>query len=189
MAAASPIVGLQSPGHEAGIEAGSSGYYRQPLHRVAAPRVGMTHSGATRLGGVEGDYEPFLCFFRQEPPRARLARVDDLALATHEDEPLGPRRERLARGVAHLVEKEWHRETEARGGLVRLHATFRERELLVEDDAFLEVRCELPFVGGVGFGDVDEREVCPVAEALEEALDVARPATKGRSGVAAEDEQ
>jgi len=71
----------------------------------------------------------------------------------------------------------------------RLPATFLERDLLVEDGAFLEVRGELPLVGGMGLGDVDEREVRAIAESLEEALDIARPATKGRSGVAAEDEQ
>ena len=72
---------------------------------------------------------------------------------------------------------------------MRLRPTLLERDLLVEDGALLEVRRELPLVGGVGLGDVDEREVGPVAEALEEALDVAGPATKGRSGEAAEDEQ
>ncbi len=39
------------------------------------------------------------------------------------------------------------------------------------------------------FRDIDEREVGAVAEAPEEALDVARPATKRRSRVAAEDEE
>ena len=36
------------PRHEAGVEAGSSGQYRQPLHRVAAAGVGTLHAG--RLG-------------------------------------------------------------------------------------------------------------------------------------------
>ena len=39
------------------------------------------------------------------------------------------------------------------------------------------------------FRDVDERELGAVAEASEEVLDVARPATKRRSRVAAEDEE
>jgi hypothetical protein len=64
-----------------------------------------------------------------------------------------------------------------------------ERRLLIEDGSLLDVRGELPLVRGVCLGDVDEREVRPVAEALEEALDVTRPATKRRSGVAPEDEQ
>lgn len=72
---------------------------------------------------------------------------------------------------------------------MRLGLALLERDLLLEDGPFLEVRRELPLVRGMGLGDVDEREVRSVAEALEEALDVARPATKRRSGVAAEDEQ
>ena len=72
---------------------------------------------------------------------------------------------------------------------MRLLSTLVERHLLIEDDALLDVRCELPLVRGVCLGEVDEREVCTLAEALEEALDVTRPATKGRSGVAAEDEE
>ena len=163
-------------------------WYRQPLHMVAAAEVDSEQYGSV-LPSVEHGDELFLCFFRQEPPGARLARVDDPALLAYEDEPLGPRRERPARSVAHLVEKERHGEAETRCGLARLPATFLERDLLVEDGAFLEVRGELPLVGGMGLGDVDEREVRAIAESLEEALDIARPATKGRSGVAAEDEQ
>jgi len=72
---------------------------------------------------------------------------------------------------------------------VRLLLALLERDLLIEDGAFLEVRRKLPLVRGVCLGDIDEREVDSIAEALEEALDVARPATKGRSGVASEDEQ
>jgi hypothetical protein len=41
----------------------------------------------------------------------------------------------------------------------------------------------------MSLGDVDERELGAVTEALVEPLDVARPATKRRSGEAAEDEQ
>ena len=72
---------------------------------------------------------------------------------------------------------------------MRLTSPFLERDLLIEDRAFLEIRGELPLICSMGLGDVDEREVGAAAEALEEALDVARPATKGRSGVAAEDEE
>ena len=72
---------------------------------------------------------------------------------------------------------------------MRLDSAFLERDLLIEDGALLEIRGELPLVRGVGLGDVDEREVGAIAEALEEALDVTRPATKRRSGVAAEDEE
>ena len=64
-----------------------------------------------------------------------------------------------------------------------------ERRLLHHDRVLLEVRGHLPLVGGLRLGDVDECEVGAVAEALVEALDVARPATKRRSGEAAEDEQ
>ena len=70
-----------------------------------------------------------------------------------------------------------------------LHLALFERDLLVEDRAFIDVRGELPLVRCMGLGDVDEREVCTIAEALEEALDVARPATKRGSGVTAEDEE
>jgi len=72
---------------------------------------------------------------------------------------------------------------------VRLLSALLDRDLLRKDGAFLDVGRELPLVRGMRLGDVDEREVRPLVEALEEALDVARPATKGRSGVAAEDEE
>ena len=64
-----------------------------------------------------------------------------------------------------------------------------ERRLLRHDRVLLEVRRQLPLVLGVGLGDVDERDVDTVTESLVEALDVTRPATKRRSGEAAEDEQ
>jgi len=89
----------------------------------------------------------------------------------------------------HLVQEERHREAETCGRLECLPSALLEGDLLAEDGAFLEIRGELPLVGGMGLGDVDEREVDPIAEALEEALDVARPATKGRSGEAAEGEE
>ena len=72
---------------------------------------------------------------------------------------------------------------------MRLLLAFLQRDLLVEDGTLLDVRGELPLVRGVGLGDVGECEVGPVAEALEEALDIAGPATKRRSGEAAEDEE
>lgn len=71
---------------------------------------------------------------------------------------------------------------------MRLKSAFLERDLLIEDGALLDVRSELPLVRGVCLCDIDEREVGAVAEALEEGLDVARPATERRSGEAAEDE-
>ena len=189
MAAASPIVELQGSESKPASRPDRVARFRQPLHRVAATGVGTTHRWAKRLRPVEHGDELFLRLLWREPPRPRVARVDDPTLWAHEGEPLGPGRKGRARDVAHLVQEERHREAKTRCGLVRLRLAFLERHLLVEDGAFLEVRGELPLVSGMGLGDVDEREVGPVAEALEEALDIARPATKGRSRVAPEDEQ
>ena len=169
---------------------------------VAAQRIRELHPGVAVLvlsqyaefrrpclHSVEDCDEVLLCFLRGEPPWTRLARVGDPVVVAHNDEPLGPRRERPARAVAHLVQEERHAEAETRGCLVCLGAALLECRLLVENDVFLEVRGKLPLVCRVGLGDVDEREVRATVEALEEALDVARPATKRRSGDATEDEQ
>jgi hypothetical protein len=71
---------------------------------------------------------------------------------------------------------------------VCLSLALLERCLLRHDRVVLEVRGHLPLVLGVRLGDVDEREVGLVPAALVEVLDIARPATKRRSGEAAEDE-
>jgi hypothetical protein len=60
--------------------------------------------------------------------------------------------------------------------------------VLREENAFVEVRLQLPAVGRMRLGDVDEDGVGPVAVRAIERVDVARPATKRRSGEAAEDE-
>ena len=122
-------------------------------------------------------------------PTGRAARVDDPPIGADEDESLRPRRERRARTVVHLVEQKRQAEPEALRRLAGLLPPLQERRLLIQDGILLEVCGKLPLVGGMRFGDVDEREVGLVAKALEEILDVARPATKGRSGEAAEDEQ
>ena len=80
------------------------------------------------------------------------------------------------------------RQTESRRALERLSSSLRERRLLAENDALFDVRGELPLVLGVRLCDVDEREVHAVAKCRVEGRDVARPATKRRSGEAAEDE-
>ena len=138
---------------------------------------------------VEKRADVLLGFLRGEPRRAGLSRVDDPPPGVNENESLGPCCERHARCVVHLVEEQRKGEAEARGRLVCLNPALVERRLLVEDDAFFEVRRELPFIGRMCLGDVDERKVDPVAETLEESLDIARPATKWRSGETAEHEQ
>jgi hypothetical protein len=58
----------------------------------------------------------------------------------------------------------------------------------MHEDALVLVRLHLPLVGCVGLRDIDESHRRSLAERLEKRLDIARPATKGWSGVAAEDE-
>lgn len=58
--------------------------------------------------------------------------------------------------------------------------------MLGDEDVLLQIGRELPLVGGVCLGDVDEGERRAVAESFVQALDVARPATERRSGEASE---
>jgi len=61
--------------------------------------------------------------------------------------------------------------------------------VLAQEDALVEVRLHLPLVERMRLGDVDEHDARPVAYAPVELFHVARPATEGRSGEAAEDEE
>ena len=61
--------------------------------------------------------------------------------------------------------------------------------MLAEQHALVDVCLHLPLVDGVRLGDVDEDGVRASLEAPVDLLDVAGPATKRRSGEAAEDEQ
>ena len=133
--------------------------------------------------------ELLLRLLRGEAERARATRVGDPPVRGDEHEPLRPGGERRAHMVVHRVEEKWHAEREALGARERGCPAFGERRLLRENGVLLEVRRHLPLVGRVRLCDIDEREVGSVAEAAEEALDVAGPATKRRSGEAAEDEQ
>jgi hypothetical protein len=61
--------------------------------------------------------------------------------------------------------------------------------MLREQDVVVEVRLELPLIRGVRLGDVDEDDRRAATEPAMERFDVARPATKRRSGEAAEHER
>jgi hypothetical protein len=60
--------------------------------------------------------------------------------------------------------------------------------VLAHENAFVDVRLQLPLVDRMRLRDVDERERRLLPKRLVEARDVAGPATERRSGVAAEDE-
>jgi len=64
-----------------------------------------------------------------------------------------------------------------------------ECRVLRDEHLVVEIGLQLPAVGRVRLGDVDEDDLPSIPEPLMERLDVARPATKRRSGEAAEDER
>jgi hypothetical protein len=72
---------------------------------------------------------------------------------------------------------------------VRRSEPFLEARVLTEKHAVVDVRLQLPFVDGVRLRDVDEHPVRQRSNPSVQPFDVARPATKRRSGEAAEDEQ
>ena len=79
-------------------------------------------------------------------------------------------------------------ERELAGAAPRRRAALLERRVLADDDAFLLVRAGLPAVLGVRLRDVDDVERGAIRERLVHRLQVAGPATKRRSGVAAEEQ-
>ncbi len=91
-------------------------------------------------------------------------------------------------GVVHGVDEHGHRQPEPSHTRARRGEPLVERRVLRDENVFVEVGLELPAVRRVRLGDVDEHDVGATSVALVEGLDVAGPATKGRSGEAAEDE-
>jgi hypothetical protein len=76
------------------------------------------------------------------------------------------------------------RGTPAPGG----REAFLDRRVLGDEHVVVEIRLQLPLIGRVCLRDVDEDHGHPLAEPFVQRLDVARPATEGWSGEAAEDE-
>ena len=120
--------------------------------------------------------------------RTRGTRVGDTTITVDHDQALGPRSERDARRVVHAVDEDRHRQGKPGGGVASRGDPLIESRLLYDTDVLDLVRGELPLVDRVRLGDVHEPEVCVVRVPLPEGLDVARPTTERRSGVAAEDE-
>jgi hypothetical protein len=108
-------------------------------------------------------------------------RVDDV-------DPLGPCGERVADGIVHAVDEHGHGQPEPLDARTCGGEAILDRDVIRDEYVLVDVRLHLPPVRRVCLGDVDEHERRSIAVAAIQALEVARPTTKRRSGEAAEDE-
>lgn len=167
------------------IDAAFNGGHR-PLPR---PLPLVLVSGLLLLGRLrEHLRERLLQNIRLEPSGASALHVDDAPVFPDEVGAHGRGRIGLAGGVVHPVDKEGHLDLQALATRARDLRTLFEFLRLVEDDLVATVRVRLPAVLGMRLEYVDEEELGPVLVCLEDFRQVADPAARGRSRVAAEDE-
>jgi hypothetical protein len=126
---------------------------------------------------------------RVEFERSGAANVCDPRVLVDDADPLGPRGECRAHRVVHRVDEHLHRQSEAFHAKPGSGEAVLDRHMVREQHLLVEVRLELPAVGRVRLADVHERHRRSLAVTAIHRLDVAGPATKRRSGEAAENEE
>ena len=119
---------------------------------------------------------------------AHAAAIGDAGGLIDDVETLGPGGVGVVGGVGHVVHTERQREIEAFGEIVGDGEALFQRLGLSVADVFFEVGFHLPFVGGMGFADVDGQKVGVIFVIVEDLDEVADLATERRSSKAAEDE-
>ena len=123
-----------------------------------------------------------------EPSRAHVAFVENLPVLVDNIQPIGPCAIGQAHGVVHVVDK--HRDGYLQPLLARLgdSGALVVRRGLLEHDPLPLIGPHLPAVARVGFADIDNEELDPVAEPLLDGFKSANLAPERRSRIATEDE-
>jgi hypothetical protein len=142
----------------------------------------------TERRALEKSFERSRRGVRVELERPRAARVRNPRAGVDDVDPLGPRCESVADRVVHVVHQHRQRQPESLDTGARRCKSVLEGGVIRKQDVVFEVRLQLPAVRRMCLGDVDERERRFVPVAPIQRLDIAGPATKRRSGEAAEDE-
>ena len=125
---------------------------------------------------------------RVELERAGASDVCDPTESVDDVDALRPGRECVADRVVEAVDENRQGQAQPSYALARRLEALLDRGVVRDERPLVEVRLELPPVCRVRLCDVDEDCLGSLLVRAMQRLDVARPATKGRSGEAAEDQ-